>query len=619
MKKGKERGYLTKSMIDDLDNFNEPEQREELVELLEDMGMQVYDSAPGDEQLLLGDGDIDLDSNSDEEIDAGLLESSVGDMGRTTDPVRMYMREMGSYSLLKREGEIEVSKRIEKNLSEINSVLGHYLPCVRELIAAYDSCEKRSKSAQQKNVDFSLEHSDTQTYKLQEILSGFIDDIIPAAVKKTQATAKKSKKTKTGLNQKEVKAYFSHLKRSCTICEKETLKLLTAELKARKKSHKITPPAKKDSTPILEKLEKLSVVFMRPKLTLTIVDRMKQRLLGDYKRAEEAIKTLEGICLYDAGMSVQRYKQICHKDRYISEWEKDLLAPRARVHSKLKPHMPVIKKALNTLADMEQQSKLTLNELDDLHRRLKRGMKGTKIAKQEMAEANLRLVISIAKKYTHRGLQFLDLIQEGNIGLMKAIDKFEYRRGYKFSTYATWWIRQAITRSIADQAKTIRIPVHMIETINRLARVTSQMMQELGREPTTAEIAERMEIPKERVHKIRKIAKDPVSIDAPIGDDENSQLGDFIEDETVESPEDIASREDLKANVHNLLKKTMGPREALVLRMRFGIDTLSDHTLEEVGKQFEVTRERIRQIESTSLRKLRQPGTMKAFKDALSK
>ena len=570
--RGKEQGYLTYAEVNDHlpNDIVDPEQIEDIVNMINDMGITVYEKAPDAESLLLSDAAVTNDDDDDEA--AAALATVDNEFGRTTDPVRMYMREMGTVELLTREGEIRIARRIEEGLNQVKSALGYFPPTYEIIAAAYEPVAEGQA-------------------RLQEVLTGFIDpnepdEVIPASAKQDSDD---DEEEDTGPDpaeaDKRLKSIFRRHKRLLGTMEK----FGTGDAKTQRARDKITA--------------ELMEIKLSPKLFDGIGSHLRETILAirNYERR------IMAICVAQAGMPRKDFLASFPNNETNLKWlDKHIRAKRK--HSSILAKMrDEIQRSQRKLIAIEALSSLSISEIKEINRQVSIGEAKARRAKKEMVEANLRLVISIAKKYTNRGLQFLDLIQEGNIGLMKAVDKFEYRRGYKFSTYATWWIRQAITRSIADQARTIRIPVHMIETINKLNRISRQMLQEMGREPTPEELAERMEMPEDKVRKVLKIAKEPISMETPIGDDEDSHLGDFIEDTTVAAPVDSATSSGLKETTHNVLAG-LTPREAKVLRMRFGIDMNTDHTLEEVGKQFDVTRERIRQIEAKALRKLRHPS-----------
>jgi len=575
--KGKEQGFLTYAQVNDHlpDDIVDPEQIEDIVNMINDMGIAVHEKAPDAESLLLSDAEV---SNDDEDaaVEAEAALASVdAEFGRTTDPVRMYMREMGTVELLTRQGEIEIAKRIEDGLNQVKYHMAHFPPTIEKLIEVYEA----------------VAAGDT---RLQDFVVGFIDPNAPDEIKSPVQKSSDDddddddEAVDTGPDPEEVAARMKVIKRlfnrSLTNLEKYGAK--------DKKTIKVQG----------DLADQLMELKLSPKLTDMLVRNLRDSV--SVIRMQE--RQIMQICVRDAGMPRKDFIASFPQSETDLNWiEKHIRAKRkhSSILAKLKDD---VLRAQRKLLAVETLTNLQIAEIKEINRQMSIGEAKARRAKKEMVEANLRLVISIAKKYTNRGLQFLDLIQEGNIGLMKAVDKFEYRRGYKFSTYATWWIRQAITRSIADQARTIRIPVHMIETINKLNRISRQMLQEMGREPLPDELAERMEMPEDKVRKVLKIAKEPISMETPIGDDEDSHLGDFIEDQTVHSPVESATSEGLKETTHSVLAG-LTPREAKVLRMRFGIDMNTDHTLEEVGKQFDVTRERIRQIEAKALRKLRHP------------
>ena len=589
--KGKEQGFLTYAEVNDHlpSGIVDPEQIEDIVGMINDMGINVHEQAPDADSLALTDN-----AATDDEVEeaAAALATVDSEFGRTTDPVRMYMREMGIVNLLTREGEIKIAKRIEDGLRQVLLAIGHYPSTIEKLLAFY---------AKVKSGDL----------RLTDLVTGFVDpdedtDAIPLpAAQITQVSKNRNgnaggeedeKEPDTGPDPKEVQAYFRKLER---LYKKSCTASVSGDAKKRLKAR-----------------EDLAKAFTTISLTPKVVD----ILTNDFKKTVGRIRAQEWkimrLCINDAKLPRGKFVKTFPGNETSPDWVTSLTRSRAKYAKALAELKPKITKEQDKLILIERETNLTISEIRNINRRMSIGEAKASRAKKEMVEANLRLVISIAKKYTNRGLQFLDLIQEGNIGLMKAVDKFEYRRGYKFSTYATWWIRQAITRSIADQARTIRIPVHMIETINKLNRISRQMLQEKGREPTPEELAERMEMPEEKVRKVLKIAKEPISMETPIGDDEDSHLGDFIEDVIIESPVESASFEGLGEATREILA-SLTPREAKVLRMRFGIDMNTDHTLEEVGKQFDVTRERIRQIEAKALRKLRHPSRSEPLRSFL--
>ena len=580
--KGKEQGYLTYAEVNDHlpNDIVDPEQIEDIVNMINDMGITVYENAPDAESLLLSDNAVTNDEEAAEEA-AAALATVDSEFGRTTDPVRMYMREMGTVELLTREGEIRIAKRIEEGLNQVKRSLAYFPPTyivIDEVWTPVSAGESR----------------------LQELLTGFIDpnepdEVIPAGAKKDDD---EEKEEDTGPDPAEAaKRLKSIMRRHKRVC--------SALLKDGPGDSK-TQRAR----------DKLADEVMEIKFAQRLFDGMVENLRVVIHAIRDQERRVMAICVREAGMSRKDFIASFPSNETNIQWVDKHIRAKRRYSSVLSRMKDDILRCQRKLLKLEEVSHLTIAEIKEINRQMSIGEAKARRAKKEMVEANLRLVISIAKKYTNRGLQFLDLIQEGNIGLMKAVDKFEYRRGYKFSTYATWWIRQAITRSSADQARTIRSPVHMIETINKLNRISRQMLQEMGREPTPDELAERMEMPEDKVRKVLKIAKEPISMETPIGDDEDSHLGDFIEDQTVSSPLDSATGEGLKETTHNVLAG-LTPREAKVLRMRFGIDMNTDHTLEEVGKQFDVTRERIRQIEAKALRKLRHPSRSEQLRSFL--
>ena len=575
--KGKEQGYLTYAEVNDHlpEDISDPDQVEDIIQMINDMGIQVFEQAPDADELLLAEGDSSADDIAAAEAAAALAAVET-EAGRTTDPVRMYMREMGTVELLTREGEIVIAKRIEEGIRELMAALAFYPGAVKSVLDDYARVTKKER-------------------KLADILVGYLDPVehVPSAQQIAEQQAAKAKGEQdssakdNGPDPVKARKRFNALKRQFNKTEKT-----------------IAAKGRQDAASI-EEMEKLGELFKFFKFTPRIFDPLNQMARTTLVDLREQEREIMNIAVRRCGMPRKEFIKSFQGSESDLQWGASQIRKKG-YGSRLKHHKYDIQRAQRRILNIEEQTGLCVTEIKEINRRMSMGEARARRAKKEMVEANLRLVISIAKKYTNRGLQFLDLIQEGNIGLMKAVDKFEYRRGYKFSTYATWWIRQAITRSIADQARTIRIPVHMIETINKLNRISRQMLQEMGREPTPEELGERMEMPEEKVRKVLKIAKEPISMETPIGDDEDSHLGDFIEDQTIASPVDSATGQGLQEATKDVLAG-LTAREAKVLRMRFGIDMNTDHTLEEVGKQFDVTRERIRQIEAKALRKLRHP------------
>ena len=597
--RGKEQGYLTYAEVNDHlpSEIVDPEQIEDIVNMINDMGIPVYEKAPDAESLLLTDATAAPDEEAVEEATAALANLDA-EFGRTTDPVRMYMREMGTVELLTREGEIRIAKRIEEGLEAVKIALGSYPGTYELLLRHYETV----KAGQMRLVD---------------VIVGFVDPNAPDEIAQPQNPKMMALEREeaanddeeadgdedeeaidTGPDPEEAAKRFSSI-------AKVHHQFLNSLDKLGSKDPKTLKIRKKICGELME-------LKLSPKMFDQLIDNLRQHVT-EVRLLEKEIMFL---CIKQAGMPRKDFISTFPKNETSTRWLDKHIKAKKRYSGPLAKFKDEVERRQNKLKDLEGLFHVLINEIKEINREVSIGEAKARRAKKEMVEANLRLVISIAKKYTNRGLQFLDLIQEGNIGLMKAVDKFEYRRGYKFSTYATWWIRQAITRSIADQARTIRIPVHMIETINKLNRISRQMLQEMGREPTPEELAVRMEMPEDKVRKVLKIAKEPISMETPIGDDEDSHLGDFIEDTSVSSPIDSATTESLRETTHSVLAQ-LTPREAKVLRMRFGIDMNTDHTLEEVGKQFDVTRERIRQIEAKALRKLRHPSRSEQLRSFL--
>ena len=588
IEKGREQGYLTYSDVNDHlpDDISDPDQVDEIIGMINDLGLQVHETAPDADTLMLAESE-----NSDDialEQAAEALAAVENETGRTTDPVRMYMREMGTVDLLTREGEIEIAKRIEEGMRDLLNASVLY-PKTVEYVLHYFQLVKDGEK------------------KINDFLTGFLEEMeeVPSAgpgsqraKEEAEAAESSDEETSSGPDMKEVQRRMTNLKKQFN------------------KTSKVIEKKGRHSKEANAEFKKLGDIFQFLKFSPRMFEdiaaiarhglnslREKEKFIQKQLVKNARIPRKDFLEMYPENLTKVRWIDSLMKEK---KYKKDLL-------EKVKQDVVIAQK---DILELENSVGLSIKEIKEINRNMSMGETKMRRAKKDMVEANLRLVISIAKKYTNRGLQFLDLIQEGNIGLMKAVDKFEYRRGYKFSTYATWWIRQAITRSIADQARTIRIPVHMIETINKLNRVSRQMMQDMGREPTPEELSKELDMPEDKVRKVLKIAKEPISTETPIGDDEDSSLGDFIEDTVIESPLENATEESLHFATDDVLA-SLTAREAKVLRMRFGIGMNTDHTLEEVGKQFDVTRERIRQIEAKALRKLRHPSRSSHLKSFL--
>ena len=586
--RGREQGYLTFQDVNDHlpDDITDPEQIEDIIGMINDLGIAVHETAPDADDLLV-EGDS-TDEVAAEEAAAALV-AVENEAGRTTDPVRMYMREMGTVELLTREGEIVIAKRIEEGIRDVLNAVSSFPGPVAFTLNKYEATKEEEG-------------------KLADLLIGFlnpVENVIPAA----QVVPGEKKEDDDDAEEK---------KGADPVLAAERFAILEKQFKKTERSIK---KHDRNSMQVIKELQSLGESFQFFKFVPKHYDALVQMVRDTHGQIRRQERHIMNTCIRRAKMPRKIFLEMFTGHEADLKWvPKQIKAG----HENLKSFEDEILRAQKRIKQASERAGLEVNEIKEINRRMAIGEAKARRAKKDMVEANLRLVISIAKKYTNRGLQFLDLIQEGNIGLMKAVDKFEYRRGYKFSTYATWWIRQAITRSIADQARTIRIPVHMIETINKLSRISRQMLQEMGREPTPEELGERMEMPEDKVRRVLKIAKEPISMETPIGDDENSHLGDFLDSDSnlgegasVGSPVDTATEEGLQEATRGVLSG-LTAREAKVLRMRFGIDMNTDHTLEEVGKQFDVTRERIRQIEAKALRKLRHPSRsdhLKTFLD----
>ena len=593
--KGKEQGYLTYAEVNDHlpEGIVDSDQIEDIINMITEMGIVVQEQPPDEDSLSLGENQT-TDEDAAEEA-AQALATVDQEFGRTTDPVRMYMREMGTVNLLTREGEISIAKRIEEGINQVTHALAFYPNTIEKLLTSYALVINQPEPEED-------EEEDIERLKLTDLLNGFIDptadnDIIENHALKDDDDDDDDEDVEldTGIDPEEAKLHFDSL------------------IKLFKKTNQ--PAVKKDPKKLFKAREKTADYFMRFRLVPVLLTELKDDLKIIVSKIRENEKAISKIAI-SCGMPRKEFIKSFTDNSTNLRWVTNRLISKPKYANKLKKNKEEIVKLQKKLLRIEEQTNLSVTEIKEINRKMSIGEAKSKRAKKEMIEANLRLVISIAKKYTNRGLQFLDLIQEGNIGLMKAVDKFEYRRGYKFSTYATWWIRQAITRSIADQARTIRIPVHMIETINKLNRISRQMTQENGKEPSPEELSIKMGMPEDKIRKVLKIAKEPISMETPIGDDEDSHLGDFIEDGNILTPMESAANESLGEATRSILG-SLTPREAKVLRMRFGIDMNTDHTLEEVGKQFDVTRERIRQIEAKALRKLRHPSRSEQLKSFL--
>ena len=608
--KGLEQGYLTYAEVNDHlpDDLVDPEQLEDIIGMINGMGIEVHETAPDAETLLLAGesgGNRDVDDTAAEEA-AATLTALDAEGGRTTDPVRMYMREMGTVELLTREGEIEIAKRIEEGLNQMLASLATFPWTVQQLLEDYDLHKEGKK-------------------RLPEIIAGFNDYVLEELAAEAEAEAEEEAEEEVvedvADDGEEVDVEDDDAEEEKEAApagpDPEEIARCIGELADfYAKFERAHAKHGSEHASVIKLREEMAAAFVIFKLPLPFVDVLVKRLRDAANEVRSHERQVLHLTTRVAKMPRRDFLRVWDGNQTNLDWVDEMLKRKQKWASGLREVKDQIIAEQEAMIALEKDMRVTLPELKEINRTMAYGEAKASKAKKEMVEANLRLVISIAKKYTNRGLQFLDLIQEGNIGLMKAVDKFEHRRGFKFSTYATWWIRQAITRSIADQARTIRIPVHMIETINKLNRISRQMLQQYGREATPEELAKEMEMPEDKVRKVMKIAKEPISMETPIGDDEDSHLGDFIEDTNVESPMETTTNINLSETVHEVLAG-LTPREAKVLRMRFGIDMNTDHTLEEVGKQFDVTRERIRQIEAKALRKLRHPSRSEQLRSFL--
>ncbi|WMS90484.1 RNA polymerase sigma factor RpoD [Pseudoalteromonas sp. HL-AS1] len=603
IQKGKEQGYLTFAEVNDHlpQDIIDSDQVEDIISMINDMGIKVSENAPDADELMMQETTTDEDAA---EAAAAALATVEKEIGRTTDPVRMYMREMGTVELLTREGEIVIAKRIEEGINQVQISVAEYPEAITYLLEQWDKFEAEEMRLSDIIVGFIDPNEDTAPISATNIGSELsakqLEDDDKGDKDDADSDDEDEEEIDTGPDPEEARIHFENLR--------DLYNKARDTFEAKGRSHPESQAA------IFEIGELFRTFKLIPKQFDRMVNNMREMM--DRVRVQERLIMKQAVQI--AKLPKKTFVKHFANNETDASWVDLEISGNEKYSAKLEEVKPEIIRSINKLSVIEQTTGLSIERIKDINRRMSIGEAKARRAKKEMVEANLRLVISIAKKYTNRGLQFLDLIQEGNIGLMKAVDKFEYRRGYKFSTYATWWIRQAITRSIADQARTIRIPVHMIETINKLNRISRQMLQEMGREPNPEELAERMMMPEDKIRKVLKIAKEPISMETPIGDDEDSHLGDFIEDTTIDSPIDSATMESLRGATNDVLAG-LTAREAKVLRMRFGIDMNTDHTLEEVGKQFDVTRERIRQIEAKALRKLRHPSRsdlLKSFLDA---
>ncbi|MFQ5995566.1 MAG: RNA polymerase sigma factor RpoD [Acidiferrobacterales bacterium] len=583
---GKQQGFLTYREINDHlpEDVHDTDQIEAVVNMINDMGIDVYDEPPDPDALLLKTEAPTSEDDEEvaEEAEQVLVSAVDSEFGRTTDPVRMYMREMGTVELLTREGEIELAKRIEDGIRQTTQAIAGCPAAIDELLRLMELCEK-------------------EQLRLSDLLAGFVDPNAPDdPLPPVNAVAENSREG-------ELDDSDDNSNEESGVAREEALERFA---KVRKLHGSLTRQIGKkgySSAEAARVRKKLIAEFLQIKLVSKQINHLVNQVRSLVEQARTQEKIIMDVCVRKARMPRKNFIKSFPGNGTNRRWARSIMRSRDVDRDVIEANLDSIYAAQEKLKVIEERAGMPIHELKEVNRRMSIGEAKARRAKKEMVEANLRLVISIAKKYTNRGLQFLDLIQEGNIGLMKAVDKFEYRRGYKFSTYATWWIRQAITRSIADQARTIRIPVHMIETINKLNRISREMLQEMGREATPEELAQRMDMSEDKIRKVLKIAKEPISMETPIGDDEDSHLGDFVEDINTVAPSDAATNTGLKQATSEILA-TLTPREAKVLRMRFGIGMNTDHTLEEVGKQFDVTRERIRQIEAKALRKLRHPA-----------